>query len=186
MQSKRQSRGNSLPLHFCSFQLLVWSVTQSCPTLCNSPPGSSVHGISQAKILELSCHFLLQRIFPTQGSNPRTIEPLNSYISCTGGHILTSLMTGNCFHCTVRCWWQHLFLRLAMRIKMDKVIHTHVYIPKDMALSIVSAQEMLLYLHSFIKQSERRQPGVSQSVAKLGLCQTFALWGKKIFVGEKL
>ena len=31
-------------------------VTQSCPTLCNpvdcSPPGSSVHGILQARILE--------------------------------------------------------------------------------------------------------------------------------------
>ena len=27
-------------------------VTQSCPTLCN-PPGSSVHGISQARILEI-------------------------------------------------------------------------------------------------------------------------------------
>ena len=31
-------------------------VAQSCPTLCNpmdySPPGSSVHGISQARILE--------------------------------------------------------------------------------------------------------------------------------------
>ena len=34
----------------------VRSVTQSCPTLCNpkdySPPGSSVHGILQARILE--------------------------------------------------------------------------------------------------------------------------------------
>ena len=34
----------------------VCSVTQSCPTLCNlmdcSPPGSSVHGISQARILK--------------------------------------------------------------------------------------------------------------------------------------
>ena len=31
-------------------------VTQLCPTLCNpvdcSPPGSSVHGISQARVLE--------------------------------------------------------------------------------------------------------------------------------------
>ena len=31
-------------------------LAQSCPTLCNlsgySPPGSSVHGISQARILE--------------------------------------------------------------------------------------------------------------------------------------
>ena len=91
---------------------------QSCPTLCNpmhcSPPGSSVHGILQAKLLEwvampfcsgfspprdwthTSCllqwqalslppgkpdglsgnstemdfNFLLQGIFPTQGSNP--------------------------------------------------------------------------------------------------------------------
>ena len=32
-----------------------------------SPPGSSVHGILQARIL--GCHFLLQGIFPTQGSN---------------------------------------------------------------------------------------------------------------------
>ena len=48
------------------------SVSKSCPTLCNptvcSPPSSSVHGISQAKILEwVAIH---QGIFPTQGSNP--------------------------------------------------------------------------------------------------------------------
>ena len=46
--------------------------TQSCPTLCDptvcSPPGPSVHWISQARILE-SCHFLLRGIFPTQGLN---------------------------------------------------------------------------------------------------------------------
>ena len=34
----------------------VWTRTQSCPTLCDpmccSPPGSSVHGIFQARILE--------------------------------------------------------------------------------------------------------------------------------------
>ena len=45
---------------------------QSCPALCDpmdySPPGSSVHGILQARILE-NCHSLLQGIFPTQGSN---------------------------------------------------------------------------------------------------------------------
>ena len=38
------------------------------PTDC-SPPGSSVPGISQARILEWCYHFLLQGIFPTQGSN---------------------------------------------------------------------------------------------------------------------
>ena len=34
-----------------------------------NPPGSSVHGISQARILEWVALFLLQGIFPTQGSN---------------------------------------------------------------------------------------------------------------------
>ena len=33
-------------------------------------PWTIVHGILQARILEWVCHFLLQEIFPTQGSNP--------------------------------------------------------------------------------------------------------------------
>ena len=33
-------------------------------------PGSSVHGIFQERVTGVGCHFLLQRIFPTQGSNP--------------------------------------------------------------------------------------------------------------------
>ena len=53
---------------------------QLCPTLCNlmdySPPGSSVHGILQARIL--SCHFLLQGIFLTQESN----SPLLCLLHC--------------------------------------------------------------------------------------------------------
>ena len=46
---------------------------QSRPTLCNpmdySLPGSSVHGILQARILEWVVVPDLQEIFPTQGSN---------------------------------------------------------------------------------------------------------------------
>ena len=46
---------------------------QSCLTLCHpmdcSPPGSSVYGILQARILEWVFH-LFQGIFPIQGSNP--------------------------------------------------------------------------------------------------------------------
>ena len=49
----------------------VCSVTQLCPHLCSpidcSQPGSSVHGILQAIILEVCCHFLLQGISPTSG-----------------------------------------------------------------------------------------------------------------------
>ena len=65
-------QGNGKPLQHSS---LKWSeVTQLCPTLCDpmdcSLPGSSVHGILQARVLEWGCHFLLQQIFLTQGSNP--------------------------------------------------------------------------------------------------------------------
>ena len=35
-----------------------------------SPPGSSVHGNSPGKNTGVNCYFLLQWIFPTQGSNP--------------------------------------------------------------------------------------------------------------------
>ena len=35
----------------------------------SSLPGSSAHGIVQARILELGGHALLQGIFPTQGSD---------------------------------------------------------------------------------------------------------------------
>ena len=49
-------------------------VTQSCPTLCHpvdcSLPGSSVHGTFPLKNTGVGCHFLLQGLFPTQGSNP--------------------------------------------------------------------------------------------------------------------
>ena len=47
--------------------------TQSCSTLCDRMewgPGSSVRGDSPGKNTEVGCHFLLQRIFPTQGLNP--------------------------------------------------------------------------------------------------------------------
>ena len=46
---------------------------QLCPTLCDPVdcglPGSSVHGILQARILEWVAMPFLQGIFPTQGSN---------------------------------------------------------------------------------------------------------------------
>ena len=61
----------------------VWTVTQSCLTLCNpvdcSPPGSSVHGIFQAGILEQL------PIFYSRGSSqPRD----QTRVSCIGKQIL--------------------------------------------------------------------------------------------------
>ena len=57
-------------------------------TLCDpmdcSPPGSSGHGISQARILVWGCHFLLQGIFPTQGLN------LHLCVSGIAGRLFTA------------------------------------------------------------------------------------------------
>ena len=57
---------------FCGI-LQMCLVAKSCPTLCNpmvySPPGSSVHGISQARILEWVAISFFREIFSTQGSN---------------------------------------------------------------------------------------------------------------------
>ena len=51
---------------------------QSYPTpfgpMDSCPPGSSVHGIFPGKNTRGSCHFLLQGIFPIQGSNPRLLH----------------------------------------------------------------------------------------------------------------
>ena len=58
----------------CVYVCVCVLVAQSCPTLCDSvdcsPQGSAVHGILQARKLELVCHSLLQEIFLIQWSNP--------------------------------------------------------------------------------------------------------------------
>ena len=42
-----------------------------------SPPGSSIHGIFPGKNSGVGCHFLLQRIFLTQGTNTHHLGLLN-------------------------------------------------------------------------------------------------------------
>ena len=65
-------------------------VAQSCPTVSNpmdcSLPGSSVHGIFQARVLEWITDALLQGIFLTQGSNSRLIM----FPALLGGFFTTS------------------------------------------------------------------------------------------------
>ena len=57
-----------------SFCVCVCEVAQSCLTPCNpmhcSLPGSSIHGIFQARALEWVAIFFSRGIFLTQGSNP--------------------------------------------------------------------------------------------------------------------
>ena len=76
---KRETVGLLTPGHFEAVDIIndyqvLCLIAQSCLTLCNprdcSPPGSSVHRDSPGKSTGVGCHALLQRIFPTQGSNP--------------------------------------------------------------------------------------------------------------------
>ena len=66
--------------------LCACSVVQLYPTLCNpmnfSPPGSSVHGILQVKILEWIA------IFSPRGSSPPKDQTHDSCAFCTGRKIL--------------------------------------------------------------------------------------------------
>ena len=60
-------------IHLLSIWLVKSSLSVSSDSLQSihcSPAGSSVHGISQARITEVGCQALLQGTFPTQGSNP--------------------------------------------------------------------------------------------------------------------
>ena len=71
--------------------ICVCKVIQSCLTLCNtmdcSPPGSSVHGISQARILEW-----VAVSFSWRSSQPRDRTRI-FYVSCIGRRVLNHCAT---------------------------------------------------------------------------------------------
>ena len=73
------------------------SVTQSCPTLCDpmdySPPGSSVHGILQARILEW-----VAIPFSRGSFRPRD----QSRVYCIAGRFFTIWATGKAHHQALR------------------------------------------------------------------------------------
>ena len=86
MGSQRVGHDWVTELNWTQLRLLLFdllALVSSCVVLCSVSfhtlqpqglPGSFVHRISQARILEWFCHFLLQGIFPTQGSNPRLLH----------------------------------------------------------------------------------------------------------------
>ena len=88
----------SCPLRTCVLRVCA----QLCPTPCDpvdcSPPGSFIHGISQARTLGTSCRFLLQGIFPTQGLNEHVLHwHENSFTAETPGKPVSgSLWLGHC------------------------------------------------------------------------------------------
>ena len=55
----------------------AFSHVQLCDPMDCSLPGSSVYGDSPSRNTGVVCHFLLQGIFPTQGSNPSLLNLLH-------------------------------------------------------------------------------------------------------------
>ena len=112
---------------------LLCLVIQSCLTWCNPKdcgwPNSSVRGDSPGKNIGVGCHALLQRIFPTQGSNPglphhRQIVCLLSYqvllfslsvisdslysVDCSMlGFPVPLPFPGTCSNSSPLSWWCH-------------------------------------------------------------------------------
>ena len=96
------------------------SVAQSCLTLCKplecSPPGSSVHGVFQAKVLEWVSLSILQGIFLTWLRDWIRV----SWVSCIAGGFFTSWAIREArvrFRIKLTCyvwktpqWWYHPLL----------------------------------------------------------------------------
>ena len=82
-QNKMHVERKISQIEFNVDSFVVWPrcglVAESCPTLCDpmgfSSPGSSVHEVdAPGKHVGVGSHFLLQRIFLTQGSNLRLLR----------------------------------------------------------------------------------------------------------------
>ena len=105
-------------------EFVVQSLSAKCPTLCNpmdySPPGSSAHGISQARILELVA------ISFSKGSSQTRDQ---TCLSCTGRQILNLQLSHQgsprkelitCFKgllCAAP-WAGHCVLRVSFRVML--------------------------------------------------------------------
>ena len=80
-------------------------VAKLCLTLCDpmgcSLPGSSIHGVSQARILEWVAIFLLHGIFSSQGSNLHLLHWQAESLPEPPGQPQRTLLGSNIW----RSWW---------------------------------------------------------------------------------
>ena len=135
-----------------SLQLFEFSGTQ------RTPPGSSVHGISQAGV---SCHFLLQGIFLIQGSNPHLLHLLcwqadSLPLSHLGILSDTSTSLKFKFYKTVKCAYPSLFPFPKSAVTSEAICDIGVCLPCFLFFSLLNQEyhvkHKVLYLFFFTPQ----------------------------------
>ena len=138
---------SSLP--WWGFRVSVYAVcvlARLCLTLCNptdwGPPGSSVHGISQARVLDWVCHFLLQGIFPTQGSN-----------LCLLGLLLGRRILYHCATWEVHKQWTGTVIIMGADITSDNNVLRKVCILVFVIVSVYPWSRINLTFHVYTIQS---------------------------------
>ena len=116
-----------LPLFSSVHAFLSAKLLQSCPTLCNSMdcslPGSNVHGILQARVLEWVA------MPSSRGSFLPRDRTCMSYVSCIGRQVLHHLVPPWEALLVVlgKFWYWENFLKLYLLISKMDVIITSVY-----------------------------------------------------------
>ena len=128
------------------------------------PPGSSIHGILQARILEYGSHSLLQRIVPTRDQTP---------ISYTAGRFFTVWATRE----AQLLFFRFLLLKLHAKQNLTK-IKNHWWPPNpNEATSSLLGQapksEVKLHFQSYLPTSFLH---AVYSPAKLNGCESQGAW----------
>ena len=91
LTSSSNGRDRELLSAVATWHDVLCFITQSCPTLCCSmdcsPPGSSVHGILQARIMEWAA------MPSSRGSSQPRDQTHISYVSCISRQVFTTSAT---------------------------------------------------------------------------------------------
>ena len=125
-------------------------ITQSCPALCNSldcsPPGSSVHGISQARVLEW-----VAISFPRESFHPE-IKPASLVSPSLAGGFFTTMpprqSTTN--YCDLNYLFDRTFLDSKQRELATSRKMTDIISAKNKNLSLITSWCLKIFLMSSV------------------------------------
>ena len=105
----------------------VLSRVQLCDPMDGSPPGCCVHGDSLGKSTGAGCHFLLQGIFPTQGSNLRLLRVLQWQADSSAKMVSCGMPQGSSLTQQHVCFYDLLSDFAALFCSQLSLLFCHLY-----------------------------------------------------------